>query len=88
MSRQQEARDLDAVNNVASLSHSVSSQSIHAANTELTTESESAYTDILDSDVTEHSATGNTTSGSDVVHNGNSSGDTVLVPTVEDSFLR
>lgn len=73
---------------VVSHTHSVSSQSLCVVSTELTSVSESGYSEILDSDIAEHAVTVDTTSGSDVSHNVHSSNDIVTVPTVDKSFLR
>ena len=73
---------------VASHSHSVSLQLLPAADAELATGGDCNYEEIPDSDITEHSAAGNTTFGSDVIPNGKSSAAMVAAPTVEKSFLR
>lgn len=73
---------------VASHTHSVSSQSRHATNSELTTVGESGYTEILDSDIADHAGTGNITVDSSMPLNGHSPGNNVAVPTVDKTLLR
>lgn len=77
-----------ALNNeqvVASHTHPVSSQSLHAVSTELTTASDSGNSEKADG---VYMVIIDTTSGSDVSHSSQSSCDTVAVHTIKWSFSR